>query len=168
MTRTAAILGLTAVLSASAVSCQTEEPAAWAPVQGRIMSRWAAEVRPDRVLPEYPRPQLVRDRWLNLNGLWDVAFTAREAGRPEEWDGRILVPFAAESALSGVGQPVGAAKALWYRRDGQGAAQVAAAAASSPPLRRGRLGEHGLGQREGGRHPSRRLRSLQLRHHGTA
>jgi len=117
MTRTAAILGLTAVLSASAVSCKNEEPAAWAPVQGRIMSRWAAEVRPDRALPEYPRPQLVRDRWLNLNGLWDVAITAKQAGRPEEWDGRILVPFAAESALSGVGRPVGAAKALWYRRE---------------------------------------------------
>ncbi len=116
MTRTAAILGLTAVLSASAVSCKTETPAAWTPVQGRIMTRWAAEVRPDSALPEYPRPQLVRDRWLNLNGLWDVAITAKEAGRPEAWDGRILVPFAAESALSGVGRPVGAAKALWYRR----------------------------------------------------
>ena len=117
MTRTAAILGLTAVLLASAASCKTEEPAAWAPVQGRIMTRWAAEVRPDLALPEYPRPQLVRDRWLNLNGLWDFAIVAKDAPRPGTWDGRILVPFAAESALSGVGQPVGAAKALWYRRE---------------------------------------------------
>ncbi|MCX6573649.1 MAG: PA14 domain-containing protein [Candidatus Aminicenantes bacterium] len=117
MTRTAAILGSAAVLLVTAGSCKTEEPAAWAPVQGRIMTRWAADVRPDLALPEYPRPQLVRDRWLNLNGLWDVAITAKDAGRPEAWDGRILVPFAAESALSGVGQPVGAAKALWYRRE---------------------------------------------------
>ena len=48
--------------------------------QGRIMTRWAAEVRPDLVLPEYPRPQMVRERWLNLNGLWDYAITAKDAG----------------------------------------------------------------------------------------
>jgi hypothetical protein len=117
MSRTAAILGLTALLLASSSpSCKTEEPASWAPVQNRIMTRWAADVRPDLVLPEYPRPQLVRDRWLNLNGLWDYAITAKDADRPDSWDGRILVPFAVESALSGVGKPVGSAKALWYRR----------------------------------------------------
>jgi len=116
MTRTAAVLTSVALVLASAASCRSEKSSAWAPVQGRIMTRWAADVRPDQAWPEYPRPQLVRDRWLNLNGLWDYAITAKDAGRPESWDGRILVPFAVESALSGVGRPVGSAQALWYRR----------------------------------------------------
>jgi hypothetical protein len=116
MTRTAAVLISIALVLTAAASCQSEKPAAWTPVQGRIMTRWAAEVRPDLVLPEYPRPQLVRERWLNLNGLWDYAITAKDAGRPAAWDGRILVPFAAESALSGVGKPVGPGRTLWYRR----------------------------------------------------
>jgi len=97
-------------------ACKTEPAAEWKPVEGRIMTRWAAEVKPDLVLPEYPRPQMVREEWLNLNGLWDYAIVARNAGRPTVWDGKILVPFAVESALSGVGKPVGAVKELWYRR----------------------------------------------------
>ena len=97
-------------------ACKTEPAAEWKPVEGRIMTRWAAEVKPDLVLPEYPRPQMVREEWLNLNGLWDYAIVAINAGRPAVWDGKILVPFAVESALSGVGKPVGAVKELWYRR----------------------------------------------------
>ncbi len=116
MKRASAIVGAIVLLSGAIVACKTEPAVAWAPVQGRIMTRWAAEVRPDLVLPEYPRPQLVRARWLNLNGLWDYAIAAKDASRPKDWDGRILVPFAVESALSGVGKPVGSAKALWYRR----------------------------------------------------
>ena len=116
MKNIAAILVLLVVILDGGTSCKKEPAAAWAPVTGRIMTRWAAEVRPDLVLPEYPRPMMVRERWLTLNGLWDYAITAKDAGRPEAWDGTILVPFAAESALSGVGKPVGSAKALWYRR----------------------------------------------------
>ncbi len=116
MKETAAVFGLTALIVAGALSPSAEPALPWAPVKGRIMTRWAADVRPDRVLPEYPRPQMVRKKWLNLNGLWDYAITARDAGRPAEWDGKILVPFAVESALSGVGRPVGSAQALWYRR----------------------------------------------------
>ncbi len=116
MKRPAAILALTFLLLAVATSCQKEPVATWTPVTGRIMTRWAAEVRQDLVLPEYPRPQMVRERWLNLNGPWDYAITAKDAARPQAWDGMILVPFAVESALSGVGKPVGSANALWYRR----------------------------------------------------
>ncbi len=117
MKKIGAILALTIVILGCGSSCKKEAPAAaWAPVTGRIMTRWAAEVRPDLVLPEYPRPMMVRERWLSLNGLWDYAITAKAAARPEVWDGAILVPFAVESALSGVGKPVGSAKALWYRR----------------------------------------------------
>ena len=88
----------------------------WSPVSGRIMSRWAAEVSPDRVHNEYPRPQMVREDWTCLNGLWDYAIRPKDAPRPEDWDGKILVPFAAESALSGVAKPVGPDNRLWYHR----------------------------------------------------
>ncbi len=116
MKRTAAIICAIILLSGAFAACKSEPASTWAPVKGRIMTRWAAEVGPEAVLPEYPRPQMVRERWLNLNGLWDYAITAKEAGRPADWDGQILVPFAVESALSGAGKPVGSAKALWYRR----------------------------------------------------
>ena len=88
----------------------------WKPAPTPISTRWAAEVKPDRVLPEYPRPQLVRERWENLNGLWDHAIRPKALGKPTAWDGKILVPFAAESSLSGVGKTVGDANRLWYRR----------------------------------------------------
>jgi len=116
MKRTAVIVASILVASGVIAACKTEPAAAWKPAGDRIMTRWAAEVGPENALPEYPRPQLVRGDWLNLNGLWDYAIVAKDAGRPSEWDGKILVPFAAESALSGVGRPVGAEKALWYRR----------------------------------------------------
>ncbi|MBU4460291.1 MAG: hypothetical protein KJ579_06970, partial [Verrucomicrobia bacterium] len=89
----------------------------WAPVRGRPMTRWAKEVSPDSVLsPVYPRPQMVREAWTNLNGLWDYAIVAKDAATPGAWDGKILVPFAVESALSGVGKAVGPEQRLWYRR----------------------------------------------------
>ena len=93
----------------------------WKPVPGNIMTRWAKDVNPAAPLPEYPRPQLQREEWKNLNGLWDYAVINLEAGaveqKPEKWDGRILVPFPPESALSGVKMPaLTAAQRLWYRR----------------------------------------------------
>ncbi len=83
---------------------------------GPLMTRWAKEVSPENALPEYPRPQMVRKDWQNLNGLWDYAITAKDAARPESFDGQILVPFPIESALSGVMKPVGPDNRLWYRR----------------------------------------------------
>src|SRR5690554_7145801 len=76
----------------------------WAPVEGQLLTQWANEVKPDNVLPEYPRPQLVRDDWLNLNGLWDYAILPL-AAEVDEYEGEILVPFPVESALSGVKRP---------------------------------------------------------------
>src|SRR5438874_8724142 len=52
----------------------------WQPAKGPLLTRWAKDVSPERVHPEYPRPQLVRPDWLNLNGLWQLAF-AKEADR---------------------------------------------------------------------------------------
>src|SRR5438309_3213390 len=103
------------------VSCCTSvafaaDTAAWHPAAGPLMTRWAKDVSPTNALPEYPRPQLVREAWQNLNGLWDYAITPKDAARPEKWDGQILVPFAVESALSGVMKPVDSKSRLWYRR----------------------------------------------------
>ncbi|QCR23031.1 glycoside hydrolase family 2 protein [Pontibacter sp. SGAir0037] len=90
----------------------------WRPVQGRITSPWAEKVNPANPLPEYPRPQLVRKNWQNLNGLWDYAIVpkAQQTNMPASFNGQILVPFAVESALSGVGKTVGKDSVLWYKR----------------------------------------------------
>jgi len=80
------------------------------------MTRWAKQVSPDNVHLEYPRPQMVRKNWLNLNGLWEYAIQPKDEPQPKNFDGQILIPFPAESALSGVMKPVGEENRLWYRR----------------------------------------------------
>ena len=76
---------------------------------------WGERLDPRRPLPEYPRPQMRRERWLNLNGPWDYAIT-REGLRPESFEGEIIVPFSPEAELSGVGRSLGPDEFLWYRR----------------------------------------------------
>jgi beta-galactosidase/beta-glucuronidase len=88
----------------------------WQPAQGPLLTRWAKDVSPKNAHPEYPRPQMVRKDWQNLNGLWDYAITAKDAPQPVQWDGQILVPFPVESALSGVMRRVYETNRLWYRR----------------------------------------------------
>lgn len=88
----------------------------YAPAGDRIMTKWAEEVGPDNVWKEYPRPQLVRDKWLNLNGLWDYALQAKADPEPSVYQGKILVPFCIESAPSGVGKSMMSGDRLWYRR----------------------------------------------------
>jgi hypothetical protein len=89
----------------------------WEAVKGKIMTEWSGSISPDKVLPEYPRPQLERDEWLNLNGLWEYAITeSSQTGIPSKYDGKILVPFCIESALSGVMKPLNPHQTLWYRR----------------------------------------------------
>ncbi|MDR1757457.1 MAG: beta-galactosidase [Bacteroidales bacterium] len=88
----------------------------WQPQGDRIKTRWAATINPDHVLQEYPRPLMERADWQNLNGLWDYAILPAGKPEPAVFQGKILVPFAAESSLSGVQQPVGADKELWYNR----------------------------------------------------
>ncbi len=89
---------------------------AWTPAGDKIRTEWAEKINPESVWQEYPRPIMERSEWKNLNGLWDYAIVDATAKTPAAFDGEILVPFAVESSLSGVGKTVGADKALWYRR----------------------------------------------------
>ena len=104
-----ALLGVVAIASA-----QNVFSADWKPVEGILLSKFAKDVDPAKPLPEYPRPQMVRSEWKNLNGLWDYAILP-VADKFEAPQGQILVPFCAESALSGVGKNVGAENNLWYK-----------------------------------------------------
>ncbi|MDE6490149.1 MAG: beta galactosidase jelly roll domain-containing protein, partial [Muribaculaceae bacterium] len=90
--------------------------AQWKPAGDRILTRWASQIDPADVLPEYPRPMMERKEWKNLNGLWEYAVLPAGRNVPDAYDGEILVPFAVESALSGVGKTVGKDNELWYRR----------------------------------------------------
>ena len=88
----------------------------WEPVAGQLITRWAAEVSPENAWQEYPRPQLLRAQWRNLNGLWDYAIAPVEMEMVREYTGQILVPFPLESALSGVKRVLQPDERLWYRR----------------------------------------------------
>lgn len=106
------------LLFAASLCCLlgTQLNAQWQPAQGPLMTKWAKDVSPDKVHPEYPRPQMMREKWTNLNGLWNYALTAEGAKQWDKADGQILVPFPIESALSGVMQRVAPNQKLWYER----------------------------------------------------
>jgi beta-galactosidase/beta-glucuronidase len=88
----------------------------WKPIRERILTPWAEKVDPRAPLPEYPRPIMVRNNnWKSLNGLWQYAIIPKSQNEPSKYDGKILVPYAVESALSGVGKPVGKNSLLWYK-----------------------------------------------------
>jgi beta-galactosidase/beta-glucuronidase len=97
------------------LAAATASAAEWQPAKGPLTTRWAKEVKADKTHPEYPRPQMKRPRWQNLNGLWQLAFAKKDEAAPVGKDlaERILVPFPVESALSGVMKH---AERLWYRR----------------------------------------------------
>jgi hypothetical protein len=95
-------------------ACSTNE-SRWKPAPGPLQSIHAKDLDPDAPLPEHPRPQLVRERWLNLNGLWQFQPGIAGEAPPSDIDlsGTILVPFPIESQLSGVGAKH---ERAWYRR----------------------------------------------------
>lgn len=103
----------TVILSFAAITMIGSD---YLPVKGKMITRWGKEITPENVWREYPRPQLKRDLWQNLNGLWDYAIIAKETGKPSVFEGKILVPFAVESALSGVGRKVLPSEKVWYRK----------------------------------------------------
>lgn len=109
-------LALVVLLTLPPICADVVAAGPWKPANPRVMTEWGAKVAPDNAWPEYPRPQFVRERWLNLNGLWDYAIAPKTAPQPATFDGKILVPFAVESALSGVGKSFTPQDRLWYRR----------------------------------------------------
>lgn len=90
--------------------------AQWKALDGTISSPWKSQVNPENAWTEYPRPQLIRRDWKNLNGLWDYAIRPKGGSRPGQADGQILVPYCIESSLSGVGKALMPDQELWYNR----------------------------------------------------
>src|SRR5690606_34534573 len=91
----------------------------WKPAGDKILTSWGEQLDPTNPHSEYPRPQLQRKgNWQNLNGLWQYTINSKEHNDiPTQWDGDILVPFAVESALSGVGRSLNKDQVLWYHRE---------------------------------------------------
>ncbi|MBF0574347.1 glycoside hydrolase family 2 protein [Dysgonomonas sp. GY617] len=90
--------------------------AQWKPMGDKIKTKWAQTIDVNNVLPEYPRPIMERSEWTNLNGLWEYAILPNGQNEPQKYDGKILVPFAVESSLSGVQKELGKDNELWYKR----------------------------------------------------
>ncbi len=90
--------------------------AQWKPAGNKIKTSWGEQLDPKNVLPEYPRPIMERNDWKNLNGLWKYAITPKGTPAPAAYQGDILVPFAVESSLSGVGKMINEKEELWYQR----------------------------------------------------
>ncbi|HEY2589489.1 MAG TPA: glycoside hydrolase family 2 TIM barrel-domain containing protein [Tepidisphaeraceae bacterium] len=87
----------------------------WKPADGPLKTRWAKDVSPTNALPEYPRPQMVRKDWQNLNGLWQFQAAQADEAPPfgKDLKEQILVPYPVESSLSGVMRHE---NRMWYRR----------------------------------------------------
>src|SRR5687768_2664983 len=98
------------------VTIVTAQADGWKKVPGKIATSWSDRIDPNKPLPEYPRPQMERSNWMNLNGLWNYSLTKSDATTAGNYGGKILVPFAIESSLSGVGKLVGKDSLLWYNR----------------------------------------------------
>jgi hypothetical protein len=88
---------------------------AWQMKQAPLMTPWAYLVDTNAPLPEYPRPQMVRSNWMNLNGIWQFEPTVTNSAVPvgQTLNSQILVPYPMESAISGVMQY---SEFSWYRR----------------------------------------------------
>jgi beta-galactosidase/beta-glucuronidase len=105
------------ILIAAVVFCSVCFGHEWAPVGDKIMTQWGKEVTVDNAWDEYPRPQLVRKDWMNLNGLWNFALQGKTDLAPTSYSEKILVPFCVESSLSGVGKKVTEKDRVWYSRE---------------------------------------------------
>ncbi|AKQ46171.1 hypothetical protein TH63_11890 [Rufibacter radiotolerans] len=106
---------LTLLISLSLLMLGQAQGQTWQPVGDKIKTKWAKNVNPGNAWQEYPRPQLKRADWKNLNGLWEYAIQKKGQPQPKQFQGKILVPYAVESSLSGVGKPLLPDQELWYR-----------------------------------------------------
>lgn len=106
-----------AIIFTTLICAASVNAKSWKPAGNHIKTEWGENLNPENVWQEYPRPIMEREQWANLNGLWDYAITPVSAGQPSEYESEILVPFAVESSLSGVGRTLDENQALWYRRD---------------------------------------------------
>lgn len=111
-----ALLTIALTLIAFSVPSLSLAQSSWEPAKMRLSTPWADEVNPKTVHQKYPRPQMVRKEWKNLNGLWHYAIMPLFQHPNGEWDGNILVPFPVESALSGVKKKLSPDQNLWYQR----------------------------------------------------
>lgn len=109
------VLAILVVIQAL-TSCNTGISDSWKPADNPIFTVWGEELDPASPWPEYPRPGMERHDWMNLNGLWDYSIGPRDGQRPPA-EGKILVPFPVESALSGVKRRLTDSLAIWYYRD---------------------------------------------------
>ncbi|WP_431994340.1 AbfB domain-containing protein [Streptomyces griseoflavus] len=116
LTALSAVLVLLAGTALTGSGTATAAPLAWAPESPPMTTPWTGQVSVDHPHPEYPRPQLTRPDWANLNGIWDFAVTSAGSGRPASFTERIRVPFVAESALSGIQRRITQNDKLWYKR----------------------------------------------------
>ena len=89
----------------------------WQIVNDDLLTKWGKNVNPKFPLPEYPRPNFQREKWINLNGIWDYAITKRNNYSTFIDKGEIVVPFPIESALSGVRRLLKPDENLIYVRD---------------------------------------------------
>ena len=122
MIRAVSAASATAALLAAMMTADAPPPAnavvLWNPQVVPLPTPWTAHVDPDNALPEYPRPQMARARWLNLNGLWNYLGRTRvnpavQPPLPTAYPEQILVPYPPESALSGIKRHN---DEMWYRR----------------------------------------------------
>ncbi len=105
------------VVDADNVPELPEPPRDTKPFDSELITTWGEQVTAENAWTQYPRPQMQRDNWTNLNGNWDYAVTPIEQTKtPSKWDGEILVPYCLESKLGGVQRLLDASEALWYRR----------------------------------------------------
>lgn len=96
--------------------CIGQNKPGWKIQQTSLRTKWADDVRQNSSIDEYPRPQMRREKWQNLNGIWNYAITDRNSNMPSHFKGEILVPYPIESALSGVKRQLLPTQVLWYKR----------------------------------------------------
>ncbi len=96
--------------------CTSEKGPEWVPADNPLFTTWGEALDPEAPWPEYPRPAMERSEWMSLNGMWDYAISEKASDRPAP-QGKILVPFPVESALSGVKARMTDSLALWYSRE---------------------------------------------------